>query len=74
LSQDSNTFRMFITDAGGIHDVEFGLVNALPFDAAAMIASPFFATRHDREVLQRLFPPVLRCFRLAQRQMGWPTP
>ena len=35
---------------------------------------PLVATQNDAEVLERPFLPVLRCFCLAHRQLGWPTP
>ena len=37
LSHDSNIFREFVTDGERIHDVEFVLVNSLPFAVAAPV-------------------------------------
>src|SRR5712692_6428355 len=35
---------------------------------------PLVATQHDAGVLKRLLPQVLRCFCLAHKELGWPTP
>src|SRR5712691_11168290 len=35
---------------------------------------PLLATQHDAGVLKRLLPQVLRCFCLAHKELGWPTP
>lgn len=35
---------------------------------------PLVGTYKNVGVLERLFPPELRCFCLAQRHLGWPTP
>src|SRR5262245_49720263 len=43
-------------------------------DLASIPASATFEHSNNVEVFKRSFPPVLRCFGLAPRQLGWPTP
>ena len=83
LSQDSYMLCKIATDDEERHDVWFILVHAQSCDAAShtearmeavRTTAALLATRHDGGLLQRSFPPMLRCVCLAQRPIGWPTP
>ena len=43
-------------------------------DWASITTSATFDHSNNIAVLKRSFPPVLRCFGLAHRQLGWLTP
>jgi len=43
-------------------------------DLASIPASATFDHLNNVAVLKRSFPPVLRCFGFAPRQLGWLTP
>ena len=54
--------------------VQIANVVASAPDGTSIPASATFDHSNNVAVLKRSFPLVIRCFGLAPRQLGWPTP